>query len=191
MGAVAATFVGVSVVLALLVIVLVDSNLLLNLMGKDATLTGRTKIWAAVLRQIHLSPLTGYGYGAVWDDTSGQGPLAWISKDQGFVIHEAHNSWLGVWLELGYIGLIAWALLFAGVWGKTCMDIFRRPSAYFTLPFLTVFSLHTLTETVVLVQNDWTWLMFAAVAVKLVWSPSLLAASRPASSALAANLAAP
>ena len=41
------------------------------LLGKDATLTGRTKIWDAIWRQIQERPWTGYGYSAVWDDKSG------------------------------------------------------------------------------------------------------------------------
>ena len=169
-GAIAATALGVVALVGLGFIVAFDADLLLGLLGKDATLTGRTKIWAGVLRQIHQRPITGYGYGAVWDNTSLWGPLAQISKDQGFVIHEAHNSWLGVWLELGYIGLGAWGLLFVGVWVRTLLAIYRAPWAYFALPFLAVFTLHTFTETVVLVQNDWVWLMFAAMAAKLAIS---------------------
>ncbi len=169
-GAIAATALGLAALIGVGATVGFDADLLLGLLGKDATLTGRTKIWAAVLRQIHLRPITGYGYGAVWDDTSIWGPLAQISKDQGFVIHEAHNSWLGVWLELGYIGLASWGLLFAGVWLRTALAIYRAPWAYFALPFLAVFTLHTFTETVVLVQNDWVWLMFAALAAKLAIS---------------------
>lgn len=175
-GATAATFLGVSALIGLVFLISVDANLLLNFLGKDATLTGRTKIWGAVLHQIEKRPWTGYGYGAVWDDTSIWGPLAWISKEQGFVIHEAHNSWLGIWLELGYIGLGSWGLLFAGVWARTVYAVYRGPWAYFALPFLAIFSLHTMTEAVALVQNDWIWLMFAALATKLALSTRPLAA---------------
>ena len=166
-GAVTATFLGVSALMALVFTMAVDANLLLGLLGKDSTLTGRTRIWTAVLHQIQKRPVTGYGYGAVWDDTTRWGPLAWISKEQGFVIHEAHNSWLGVWLELGYIGLAIWGLFFVELWARTAMAIYRRPLAFLALPFLVVFSLHTMTETIVLVQNDWIWMLLAALAVKL------------------------
>ena len=166
-GAVAATFIGGSALAALVFTICVDPNLLLGLLGKDATLTGRTKIWAAVLHQIHLRPLTGYGYGAVWDDTSVWGPLAWISKEQGFTIHEAHNSWLGVWLELGYLGLVPLAVLFLELWSRTVVSIYGQMRAYLALPFLAVFTLHTMTETEILVQNDWLWVMFTAIAIKL------------------------
>jgi len=166
-GAVTATWLWVVALLSFGFLLYAGPDLLLGLVGKDETLTGRTRIWQAVLRQVALRPVTGYGFGAVWDDTSIWGPLQKISNEQGFVIHEAHNSWLGVWLELGYIGLAAWALLFVGVWVRAVAALYRRPSAYFILPFLTVFSLHTFTESAVLSPNDLIWLMFAATAVKL------------------------
>lgn len=165
--AVVATYLWVSVILGLVALIIVSPDLLLGLVGKDATLTGRTQIWAAVARQIEQRPLGGFGYGAVWDSTSRWGPLPWISRDQGFVVHEAHNTWLGLQLELGYLGLGAWTLLFVGVWARAILGLYFRPSAYFALPFLAVFSLHTFTESVALMQNDLIWLMFAATAVKL------------------------
>lgn len=39
---------------------------LLAATGKDATLTGRTELWALAAQQIARAPLTGLGYGAVW-----------------------------------------------------------------------------------------------------------------------------
>jgi O-antigen ligase len=184
-SAIGATFIGVSALIGLAFTVYIDPDLLLGLLGKDATLTGRTKIWTAVLHQIEKRPWTGYGYGAVWDDTSRWGPFYWISKEQGFVIHEAHNSWLGIWLELGYIGLAAWGLLFAAAWSRTVLAIYQGPWAYFALPFLAVFSLHTLTEMVALVQNDWIWLMFSAIAVKLALPPAPATGSAQAEPPLA------
>jgi O-antigen ligase len=167
--ALAATY-GLVVVLAALVFVLFASpDILPALLGKDATFTGRTKIWAAVMTQIAKRPLTGYGFGAVWNDTSPWGPFAQITRDQGFEIHEAHNAWLGVWLELGYIGLAAWGLLLAGMWLRTLRAMYAQPAAYFAMPFLALFTLHSFTESVVLAPNDMAWLILSATALKLAW----------------------
>lgn len=166
-GALAAAYLAVAGVCAAALLLIADPGLPLRLVGKDETLTGRTQIWAAVARQIALRPVTGYGYGAVWDERSFWGPLPWISRQQGFVIHEAHNSWLGVWLELGYGGLALAVLLFVDVGARIVWGLRHRPSAYFTLPFSVIFCLHAFTESVILTQNDLIWLMFAAVAVKL------------------------
>ncbi|HEX4181592.1 MAG TPA: O-antigen ligase [Caulobacteraceae bacterium] len=175
-GAVAATYLWVSALLSIGFLLYAGPDLLLGLVGKDETLTGRTQIWGAVLHQIALRPVTGYGFGAVWDDTSPWGPVRKISQEQGFIVHEAHNTWLGLWLDLGYLGLAAWALLFVGVWARAMVALYRRPAAYFILPFLTVFSLHTFTEAAALSPNDLIWLMFAATAVKLALPEG---ASRP------------
>jgi exopolysaccharide production protein ExoQ len=165
--AVTATFLWVAAVVVLVFLLYAAPDFLLGLVGKDSTLTGRTKIWGAVLRQIAQRPVTGYGYGAVWDSQSNWGPLPWISKEQGFVVHEAHNTWLGLWLELGYVGLAAWTLTFVAVWVRAVVALYSRQAAFFALPFLVVFSLHTFTESAALAQNDLVWMLFAATVVKL------------------------
>jgi O-antigen ligase len=168
--AVIAAWITVSALFAAAMGVFVFPDLLLGLVGKDATLTGRTEIWTAVMHQIVKRPITGFGYGAVWDSTSFWGPLPEISKEQGFTIHEAHNTWLAVWLELGYVGLAGWAVLFVSVWVRAIGVLSLGAAAYFAVPFMAVFSLHAMTESVALGQNDLTWLVFSALAVKLAIS---------------------
>ena len=165
--AVAATFLGVTVLIGAGIVIGFASDSVFALLGKDATLTGRTKIWTAVLSQIHTRPWTGFGYGAVWTDTGRWGPLAWITKRAGFTAVHAHNSWLETWLDLGLVGLAAWSLLFVEVWLRTLWTAYRSPAGRLALPFMAVYSLMTLTESVALVYNDFIWLMFTVLAVKL------------------------
>ncbi|MFZ3215842.1 MAG: O-antigen ligase family protein [Candidatus Acidiferrales bacterium] len=75
--------------------------------GKDPTLTDRTKIWSFVLG-MHTNPLVGTGYESFW-----VGPrLQWFQKMSGLGdLNEAHNGFIEVYLNLGMIGL----LLIAGV----------------------------------------------------------------------------
>jgi O-antigen ligase len=70
--------------------------------GKDPTLTDRTKIWAFVL-SMHTNPLLGTGYESFW-----LGPrLEWIWQEAGLGgLTEAHNGYLEVFLNLGIIGLL-------------------------------------------------------------------------------------
>jgi O-antigen ligase len=161
------TFVGVTLLGALGLTLYFASDVFFALLGKDATLTGRTKLWAGVLNQIHAHPWSGFGYAAVWNDASIWGPLAWISKQAKFTATHSHNSWLEVWLGLGYVGVALWALLFLQTWVRSTVAVYRSPAGYFTLPFLAVYSLMTFTESVALVYNDFIWVMFVAVAAKL------------------------
>ena len=68
--------------------------------GKDPTLTDRTKIWAFVL-SMHTNPLIGTGYQTFW-----LGPRLhwfWTMSHLGS-LNEAHNGYLEMYLELGLIG---------------------------------------------------------------------------------------
>ncbi|HRD29114.1 MAG TPA: O-antigen ligase family protein [Caulobacter sp.] len=166
---VAATWAAVLGALLLAGFLLLASDVFLQLLGKDATLTGRTKIWAAALRQAELRPWTGYGYAAVWDDKSGWGPLAWITREAGFKPSHAHNAWLEQWLGLGYGGLLAWILFYLQTMAAAIASVFSRPAAYLALPYLVIYSLLTLTESVAVTYNDLRWSIFVALAVKLAW----------------------
>jgi O-antigen ligase len=143
------------------------SDLLFGLLGKDATLTGRTKIWSAILRQINERPWSGFGYAAIWDETDQWGPLAWITKDAGFRAHHAHNSWLEQWLAIGVPGLAAWAGFYLQTLVGNVVALYRDRGAYLALPFFVVYSLMTLTESIAVVYNDMRWVIFVALAVKL------------------------
>lgn len=164
-----ATFAAVVGAMGIAAFLLFASDVFLGLLGKDATLTGRTKIWAAVYHQIQQRPWTGYGYGATWDNESGRGALAWITKEAGFRARHAHNSWLEQWLGLGYSGLAAWSLFWLQTFGSAVIAAFRHKGAYLALPFLAVYSLTTLTESIAVVWNDLRWVIFVAIAVKLAW----------------------
>ena len=77
--------------------------------GRDPTLTDRTKIWAFVLG-MHTNPLVGAGYESFW-----LGPRLeyfWQYSGLGH-INEAHNGFLEVYLNLGIIGLslLGWFLI--------------------------------------------------------------------------------
>ncbi len=165
--AVIMTFMGVLALGLLAGLIVFDSDALLGLVGKDATLTGRSQIWTALLRQIHTRPWTGFGYGAVWTDESGWGPLAWIIHDAKFRPNHSHNSWLEIWLGLGYVGLAAWAVLFVQTLALAVVGIYRSRGAYLALPFVIVYGLMSLTESVTFVYNDLVWVVFVAVSVRL------------------------
>jgi exopolysaccharide production protein ExoQ len=69
--------------------------------GKDPTLTDRTKIWAFVLG-MHTNPLIGTGYQSFWLGSRLQ--LFWQNSGLGR-LNEAHNGYLEIYLNLGLIGV--------------------------------------------------------------------------------------
>jgi exopolysaccharide production protein ExoQ len=69
--------------------------------GKDPTLTDRTKIWAFLL-SMHTDPILGTGYQSFW---LGQ-RLATFWQSTNFEhLNEAHNGYLEIYLELGISGV--------------------------------------------------------------------------------------
>ncbi|HTX51072.1 MAG TPA: O-antigen ligase [Caulobacteraceae bacterium] len=185
-GAVAATWTA-AIVLALLVgAMLFASGAVFGLLGKDATLTGRTRIWAAVLRQIAERPWQGYGYGAIWSETDQWGPLARIVQQAGFRPLHSHNAWLEQWLAMGVLGLSAWVGFFTQTFAANVWALYRRRAAYLTLPFFVVFAMMTLTESVAVTYNDMRWVIFVALAVRLSLPDDLPLTTRMPAAALAA-----
>ena len=164
LAAVFAAVLGVSIVGG---VAIFAADIFFGLLGKDSTLTGRTEIWGPAIRQAETRPLTGFGYGAVWNDESGWGPVAWITRQAGFRAYHAHNSWIAIWLETGFIGLAAWALLFLETVVLALASVFRTRGAWLALPFLVAYSMMSFSETVVYTFNDLRWVIFVIVACKL------------------------
>lgn len=77
------------------------------LASKDASLTGRTEIWVILFDHIRLRPLLGSGYGAYW--TAGPVPgtdaYQFVATMRGFFPGSAHNGYLEVVNDLGWLGL--------------------------------------------------------------------------------------
>jgi O-antigen ligase len=163
------SFGAVVAVFAVLAFVFFAADVAFAFLGKDATLTGRTNIWQGVMYEIRQRPLLGYGYGAVWDDKSGWGPVYWITKIAGFRAAHAHNSWLEQWLGLGLFGLVAWSLYFGQTLITAIVAVYRDKGAYLAFPFVLVFGLVSLTESIAVIYNDFRWVMFVAISVKLAY----------------------
>jgi O-antigen ligase len=163
------SFGAVLTIFAVLAFLFFSADVAFALLGKDATLTGRTNIWQGVMYEIHKRPLLGYGYGAVWDDKTGWGPVYWIVKIAGFRPAHAHNSWLEQWLGLGLCGLVAWSLYFTQTLISAITAVFRHKGAYLALPFVLVYGMVTLTESIAVIYNDFRWVMFVAISIKLAY----------------------
>jgi exopolysaccharide production protein ExoQ len=83
-----------------------SSSDVLGLVGKDATLTGRTFIWQHALDSISEHPILGLGYGAFWQVGSWSAEQVWkfmhIPNKMGF---HFHDTYFQVAVDLGVVGL--------------------------------------------------------------------------------------
>jgi O-antigen ligase len=143
------------------------ADAIFEVLGKDATLTGRTEIWDAAMREIEKRPWTGYGYGVIWDVKGAWTPYAWMERHAGFSPEHAHNAWIEQWLGLGLLGLGAFGLFYIQTTVLTLWAMFRNAGAYLAAPFLIVYSLTSVTESIGFVYNDLRWVLFVAIAARL------------------------
>jgi exopolysaccharide production protein ExoQ len=90
--------------------IVVWPDFLINLLGKDLTLTGRTGIWSAVTDSIAKRPLLGYGYQAFWLGLEGESYRVILAVS--WVLAQAQNGFLDVMLEMGVLGLVIVLLVF-------------------------------------------------------------------------------
>ncbi|MGZ8369737.1 MAG: O-antigen ligase family protein, partial [Caulobacteraceae bacterium] len=157
----------VSVALALTGLVFAAPELLFQAIGKDATLTGRTELWAAALHQWESHKLLGFGYSVFWERLSPWSPVEWVVHDAGFYVGHAHNGWLETLLSLGLVGIAVWSLCYLEIVIRALCSVVSSPGAYVILPFLVVFTLRSITEVAIIDFHDIEWLLFIAAAVKI------------------------
>lgn len=82
----------------------------LVLLGRDPTFTGRTRLWQDLL-SVGTNPLIGVGFSTFWEGERAR--TLWETYSSS--IHQAHNGYLEVYLEVGLIGLglLLWVILSA------------------------------------------------------------------------------
>lgn len=145
-------------------IMIIEPGIILNLLGRDATLTGRTDIWSVLTDAILDRPLLGYGYGAFWQLDSM--PAYRVRSATEWLVPTAHNGWLEVALSVGLIGL---ALLLAN------FVLFVLRAAWFSIDnWLGIFALGvagqfllvSISESNALQQNAIIWVTYVAIAAK-------------------------
>lgn len=119
-------------------------KILVGLLGRDLTFTGRTDIWKAVLAQ-DINPLIGAGHYSFWLGDQ----VERISQTFFYEINEAHNGYLEVDLNGGLIGVgLLLAVLVSG-WRKNIKEAMIGDSiAGFRLAVLAGTMLYGVTEAV-------------------------------------------
>ncbi|GGH37612.1 O-antigen ligase family protein [Microbacterium album] len=77
---------------------------MLDMLGRDDSLTGRDEIWATVWERAAQHPIAGNGFSSPWVpwDPAFDG---WI-VDHGVSVFHAHNMWLDAFFQLGAVGVL-------------------------------------------------------------------------------------
>ncbi|MBV8456511.1 MAG: O-antigen ligase family protein [Acetobacteraceae bacterium] len=96
----------------------------------DLTFTDRTYIWDALYPEIARHPWTGTGFGSFWATGQTLNPISNALPDAFFmspdVINEAHNGYIDITLQAGYVGLFLTLLVFLRAMLAGCSVIGSR-----------------------------------------------------------------
>lgn len=143
------------------------STALLELVGKDSTLSGRAQLWSLVMDAIWKKPFLGYGYEAFWQGFRGES--RGILESTGWLVPMAHNGYLDLWLSLGLAGLVVYALVFLKAirLALRYLRYDRRTTGAWPIAYLLFFALHNTAESTLLTRTTFEFLMFVAVSVGL------------------------
>lgn len=169
----------VSVVLFLIVsiclTILVTENLefiFVDTLNKDMTLTGRTDFWPILVNKINQRPILGYGLSSFWQPWLGAdnpGGDVIVAKTQFRPVH-AHNGFLDMGLELGWLGVALFVISFFNNVAKGVVYLSRNPMPAAGLPLLllTYTVIPNLTETGLLGPTGfWFWYVVTTVRLSL------------------------
>mgnify|MGYP006274956763 CR=1 FL=1 len=167
--AVLAVFSGLSGLGALAGVLVIGPGVILEALGRDPTLTGRTEIWAALGEAIAARPWTGYGYGAFWEVDDG--PVFWVRQAAVWPVPTAHNAWLETALSLGLPAMAFAMIVVLTGWLRAVTRLFCGVETYWALPFLTAWIGVSLSESNLLVQNGVVWMLLSATLAKLAARP--------------------
>lgn len=142
----------------------------LDALGRDSNLTGRTELWRGVIAAIRDRPLLGYGYGAFWQ---GKTPIADLVRIRAnFAAPHAHNGLLDIWLQTGALGaLIVACTILRGIvrsWGGARLRVLGGGLALAVLAFAIATNV---TESSLLVQNTYGALLIIACTAHARRSP--------------------
>jgi exopolysaccharide production protein ExoQ len=153
-------------------------SLILDLLDRDPTMTGRTHLWEAVWGQIARRPLLGTGFEAFWASAIDWQTLQ-VLEAMGDV-GDLHNTYLELWVNLGLLGLVT-ALIALIAMLKKSFSLALEPEG---LPAVWGFALTTslavcmLAEREVFLKHSFTGILVTATAVAIVRGTEALASSR-------------
>jgi O-antigen ligase len=146
-----------------------NAGIILESMGRDLTLTGRTEIWAGAIARIQQRPWLGYGRAAFWHPRSAI-PAA-IGEEIGanYIPPHAHNGFVNLACDLGLMGLFFFLLSYFLAWGRAYhrARLTRGPEHLWPLMYCSFLLLYNITESSIMAHNSALWATYMMAVLSL------------------------
>ncbi|NJN87773.1 MAG: O-antigen ligase family protein [Leptolyngbyaceae cyanobacterium SL_7_1] len=142
-------------------------TIVVDLLGKDLTLTGRTTLWGYAIDMIRMQPWLGYGYEAFWDGMDG--PSAYIWRAVKWPAPDAHNGFIELTLHLGLVGLTIFLVGYGINVVRSIVKVRATATVDFIWPltYLIYIILSNITEQALLKSNNLFWVIYVTVSLTL------------------------
>jgi O-antigen ligase len=152
---------------AVALVVIQYPSLFLSLISRSASLSGRAQIWKAASASILRHPVLGYGFDAFWSRMQGEASRVFAAA--GWMVTGAHNGFLNVGLELGFVGLALVAAVLVQAF-RRAGDSFHPGHAGYVdwcigIVFLTV--IYNLDERTIMATQYLPWILFTVACAGL------------------------
>ena len=156
---------------------------LITAIGRDPTLTGRTELWGEVL-SVAGNPLIGTGFESFWQGSR----LEKLWSIHWWHPNQAHNGYLELFLNLGWIGLVLLAVIIFTGYRRAIRGITHHDeTAGLRLAFVVVAVIYSFTEAGFrLMSPAWIGLMLASAFVPAL-SSEAIASSAAEETAISAS----
>src|SRR6185312_6815214 len=140
-------------------------TVILEFLGRDATLTGRTDIWSLSWQAIQQRYWTGYGYGAFWSNPWGPATNIWDALQ--WRVPSSHSGLLELWLGLGLVGVVLFGILLLRNISWILSQAARASceECLWRIGYFVLFLVHAVTEHSAMEQTSVSWALFIAIAV--------------------------
>ncbi len=146
-------------------------NKLLDSVGKDSTLTGRTVLWSSGLNIFSNYPLTGVGYQAFWHlDGEFGGEVRYIrAMFSGLPINGFHNAYIEVLVALGLFGFSIFCFLLVSILVRS-VNWFQKqctPESFGVLFFVVSSIIAALFDVIIFRQHEIFYILMIAFYIAL------------------------
>ncbi|EWY35746.1 hypothetical protein N825_35840 [Skermanella stibiiresistens SB22] len=149
----------------------------LEAVGRDLTFTGRTTIWTYAIVAGMDHSMLGAGYRAFWTPEGASYVYARIWGEIG----NGHNGYLDVWLELGFVGVGLFLLVFGTGFKRAYARLIGSDdmAGLFYMLLMIYALIYSMTEKFLLEQSELTWVLMMVTLLYLTPRRATVPSQRP------------